>query len=160
MSKQIQLSQGKYAIVDDEDFEYLNQWKWYANKIQGKYYAVRHDRATGKQSSVLMHRVILNATIGVVDHGDGNTLNNQKYNLRNCTQGQNRMNSHIGIKNNSGYKGVCWHKLAKKWVVKIEANGEKYYGGLFDDLIEAAKKYNELALKHHGKFAKLNKIPA
>jgi hypothetical protein len=160
MAKEIKLTQGKVAIVDDEDFEYLNQWKWYANNLCGKFYAVRNNWENKKFiSQLLMHRHIMNPTKGlVVDHCNGDTLNNTKSNLRVCTYSQNRMNSVKTIYNKSGYKGVCWHKTGNKWVSKIEINKTVHYLGLFSDLKEAAKAYNDAAIKFYGEFAKLNII--
>lgn len=158
--KEIQLTQGKVALVDDEDFKYLNQWKWYVNNLCGKFYAVRNHWENKKfVGQLLMHRFIMNPSKGlVVDHYNGNTLDNRKCNLRVCTYSQNRMNSVKTIYNKSGYKGVHWHKLGKKWVAKIELNKTKHYLGLFYDIKEAAKAYNDAAIKFYGEFAKLNKI--
>jgi hypothetical protein len=159
MAKEIKLTQGKVAIVDDEDFEYLNQWKWFANKFRGKFYAVRSFRTNKKCSSILMHRIIMNPIKGyVIDHIDGITLNNLKNNLRICTHGENLRNQKMSVKNKSGFKGVYWHKLGKKWAVSINIDKKILYLGLFTDLKEAAKTYNSAALKYHGEFAKLNKL--
>lgn len=158
--KEIQLTQGKVALVDDEDFEYLNQWKWYANKLNVKFYARRNVRINKKNAGyLLMHRFIMNPDIGlVVDHINGNTLDNRKCNLRICTYSGNRWNSFKTIDNKSGYKGVHWHKLGKKWKATIEINKTKHYLGLFHNIKQAAKAYNEAAIKFHGEFAKLNEI--
>lgn len=160
MAKEIQLTQGQVAIVDDEDFDYLNQFKWYANNMSGKFYAVRGLRINKKIAAcLLMHRVIMNPEKGmVVDHLDRNPLNNQKSNLRICTQGENSRNRNFNINNKSGFKGVHWHKAGKKWISRININKEILYLGLFTDVKEAAKTYNEAALKYHGKFANINKI--
>jgi hypothetical protein len=158
--KEIQLTQGKVALVDDDIYEYLNQWKWYASKLSGKFYARRSVRINKKYAGyLLMHRFIMNPDIGlVVDHQNGNTLDNRKCNIRICTYSENRMNSVKTIYNKSGYKGVHWHKLGKKWVSTIEINKTKHYLGLFCEIKEAAKAYNNAAIKFHGEFAKLNKI--
>jgi len=156
MAKEIQLTQGKVAIVDDEDFEYLNQWKWYANNN----YAIRS--FTVSKSKVLrisMHREIMKPQKGfVIDHLDGNGLNNQKNNLRICTNSQNLMNRVKNINNTSGYKGVRLHNLSKKWRAQIWLNSKYYHIGLFNDIKDAARAYNEAAIKYHGEFANLNKI--
>jgi hypothetical protein len=158
--KEIQLTQGKVTLVDDDDFEYLNQWKWYVNNLSGKFYVIRNHRENKKfVAQLLMHRFIMNPSKGlVVDHLNGDTLDNRKCNLRVCTYSQNRMNSTKTIYNKSGYKGVYWHKLGKKWVSTIELNKTKHYLGLFYDIKEAAKAYNDAAIKFYGEFAKLNKI--
>ena len=158
--KEIQLTQGKVALVDDNMYDYLNQWKWYASKLGGKFYARRSVRINKKYAGyLLMHRFIMNPDIGlVVDHQNGNTLDNRKCNIRICTYSENRMNSVKTIYNKSGYKGVCWHKTGNKWVSKIEINKTVHYLGLFSDLKEAAKAYNDAAIKLYGEFAKLNII--
>jgi len=88
--RKIKLTQGKYALVDDEDFEYLNQWNWYAGENRSGFFAARGEFNGKNMNKILMHRVIMNCEKGkVVDHIDHNTLNNQKSNLRNCTTAEN-----------------------------------------------------------------------
>ena len=86
--KEIQLTQGKVALVDDEDFEYLKQFKWHVINNNGKFYVRKQFLlSNGKVSKVLMHRFIMKPNKDmVIDHLDGNPLNNQKTNLRICTQ--------------------------------------------------------------------------
>lgn len=160
MPKEIQLTQGKVALVDDEDFDYLNQWKWYANNLKGKFYAVRSESINKKYTGcLLMHRVIMNPTKGlVVDHINGDTLNNQKNNLRNCTHADNIKNQKLSISNKTGFRGVSWHKNNKVYESRIRSNNISYYIGSFNNPIDAAKAYNEAAIKFHGEFANLNKI--
>lgn len=158
MSKKIQLTQDRYAIVDDEDFEYLNQWKWYANKMSGKYYAARNEN----RKTVLMHRFLLSedALNKKIDHRDGDTLNNCRGNLRICSHSENMRNRISISKNNtSGFKGVCWNKKSSKWHAQIRFETKKINIGFFDCKIQAAKAYNAAALKYHGEFANLNQIP-
>ena len=159
--KEIQLTKGKVALVDDEDFEYLNQFKWQANKIRNTFYANRNFRIyKNKQGKIYMHRLILKAKKEyVIDHIDGDTLNNQKKNLRICTHSENMRNSKIPINNTSGYKGVSYIKRDKKWEAYITFNNKLLNLGTFTDPINAAKAYNAAAVKYHGKFAKLNVIP-
>lgn len=160
MAKEIKLTQGKVAIVDDEMYDYLNQWKWYANKLKGKYYAVRNLRINKKYAGcLLMHRVIMNPIKGfVVDHVNGITLDNRKVNLRNCTHGDNMKNQKLSIRNKTGFRGVTWHKNNKVFESRIRSNNISYHLGTFNNAIDAAKIYNEAAIKYHGEFAKLNKI--
>jgi hypothetical protein len=160
MAKEIQLTQGKVAIVDDEDYEYLNQWKWYANKLMGKFYAVRNNRINKKHvGSLIMHRILMKTPKDlIVDHINGNTLDNRKCNLRNCTYSQNSQNQKISIKNTSGYKGVYYQKRDNNWRVIIKCNNIRIHIGIFECIIDAAKAYNAAALKYHGEFANLNKI--
>jgi len=157
--KQIPLTQGKFALVDDEDFEYLNQFKWCALKRPHTFYAVRNlPNGKGKQKLIGMHRVILKVTDGEIecDHIDWNGLNNQKSNLRLCTSAQNEKNKKPIEGRASKYKGVCWHKGAKKWYSQIIIKNKKTYLGCFIDEIEAAKAYDEMAKLHFGEFAYLN----
>ena len=158
--KEIQLTQGKVALVDDEDFEYLNQWKWYAHNHHGKFYATRSIRINGKKKTVRMHRVIVNNTNPKMhtDHQNGDSLDNRRMNLRICTASENCRNTKKYIHNTSGYKGVTWNKAVKKWVARIELNKKRNHLGYFIDIKDAAHAYNEAAIKFHGAFAKLNEI--
>jgi hypothetical protein len=160
MAKEIKLTQGKVAIVDDDMFDYLNQFKWFANLQGKKFYAGRNiTMFNGKRTMLWMHRFIMNPEKGmVIDHLDGNPLNNQKNNLRICTHAENMRNSKINKNNKSGHKGVYWHKTSSKWMAYIKYNNKLLYLGYFPVLIDAAKAYNEAALKYHGEFANLNKI--
>lgn len=158
--KEIQLTQGKVALVDDDMYDYLMQWKWYANNLSGKFYAIRNHRENKKfVAQLLMHRFIMNPSKGlVVDHLNGNTLDNRKCNLRVCTYSQNSMNRIKQINNNSGYKGVSWHKNHKIYESRIMSNGVNIHIGSFENIIDAARAYNDAAVKYHGEFAKLNQI--
>lgn len=173
--KTINLTQGQVALVDDEDYEYLNQWKWCAHKDGNTYYAERSQRHNGKDVFYKMHRVIMNTEKGmVVDHKDHNGLNNQKDNLRNCTHSENSKNRLSKTGSASKYLGVSLETknqiyisrvtgLAKKYTnsyytVAINIDGKLKHIGTFKDEKKAALKYNEVALKHHGEFARLNVI--
>jgi hypothetical protein len=161
--KEIQLTQGKVALVDDDMYEYLNQWKWQANKNGNKFYAKRSIKVSqGKQKTISMHRFItknINPKMHT-DHLNGNGLDNRKINLRICTNSQNAMNQSKQINNTSGYKGVSYYKnsINKKWMATIKLNNIKIYLGLFIDPKDAASAYNAAAIKFYGEFAKLNKI--
>jgi hypothetical protein len=157
--KEITLTQGKVAMVDGGDFEYLNQFKWYARKNGCCYYALRH--LYGKYGKpITMHFEIMGQPPkGMLqDHKDGNGLNNQKGNLRFCTVAQNQWNSAKQKDNQSGYKGVHLAKGRRKWTAQIMVNGEKKYLGRFHTPQEAAIAFNEAALKYHGEFARLNHV--
>ena len=154
--KEIKLSQNKVALVDDEDFEYLNQFKWYALKKSNTYYAVRNIRlANGKQTSIRMHRVILNVPKGMeTDHKNQNGLDNQRENLRICTRQENAMNGSSHKDSSSKFKGVSWYD--RKWHSQIEYKGvSKHLGGFLLEN-EAALSYNKKAIELFGEFAKLN----
>lgn len=155
--KEIKLTQGKIALVDDEDFEYLNQFKWYALKNRNTYYAQRMKTINGKERAIKMHRIIMNTPKGIeTDHRDHNGLNNQKYNLRNITFGQNRMNRLKNKNGSSQYKGVTYNN--GYLIAQIKADGILHRLGSFDNEKDAAIAYNEAAIKYHGEFASLNVI--
>jgi len=160
--REIKLSQGKVALVDDEDFESLNTHKWFALKIRNTFYAVRSRWVNGKQQSpVLMHREILCLIDPKVktDHKDHNGLNNQRENIRPCTNQENMRNCSRRKSNTSGYKGVCYHKRDKAWRAQIRTIDGKYKTiGSFSSPLEAAIAYNKSAIIHHGKFAHLNNL--
>jgi hypothetical protein len=153
--KQIPLTQGKVALIDDEDFEFLSSLKWYATKTDKHYYAYRG--AHHRKDVMIMHRVIMNCPSGlVVDHIDGNTLNNQKINLRICSRSQNSMNKNVDIDSGSGFKGVSWSKGDGKWRARIRLNGKSIWLGNFCSADEAARAYDNAAKKLFGEFAKTN----
>lgn len=163
MSKQIELSQGKVAIVDDADFERINAHKWYASKDfrTGRFYALRHvPISKGIRTMISMHHEVMNAPKGTeVDHiHSDDTLDNRRSNLRICTTAQNQQNRGKSKNNTSGYKGVCWHRRHQKWQADIAYNGTNVFLGRFNDPKDAARAYNKAALRYHGEFARLNEI--
>jgi hypothetical protein len=157
--KQIELTQGKIAIVDDEDFESLSKFRWFACKGKNTFYAKRYaGRVNGKQRMIWMHREILGLKPGDpdVDHRDGNGLNNQKKNLRKVTNSENAMNKRNQRGSLSEFKGVCWDKSRNKWKAQIHIDGKLNFLGYFDKEEDAARAYDEAAAKNFGDFAKLN----
>ncbi len=171
--RQIQLTQEKIALIDDEDFEKVCGFRWHyvpetrrkSTLINGYAAAnvyVRGSGHKGKTKTVLMHRLIADAQPGeLVDHRDGDGLNNQKVNLRKCTQAENKKNRSVSEKPmSSKYKGVSQIKTGrKKWQASISVNRKQTYLGSFDSEEEAASVYNEAAVKYYGEFAKLNALP-
>ncbi len=150
--KKIPLTKGQFALVDDDDFNWLIQWKWNAMYHGGKYVATRHHKSGA--SKTYMHRLIINAPSGMeVDHIDHNTLNNQRNNLRICDHSLNCKNrSPWG---QSKYLGVS--KLPSgKWRAAIRANGRTMHLGCFINEYDAALAYDDNARKYHGDFANLN----
>jgi HNH endonuclease len=155
MTKEIKLTQGKVALVDDADFEWLNQWKWY---VHGFWYAARMEARKGKRMVVLMHRKITNAPFGMdVDHINGNGLDNRRENLRVCTHAENQRNTtRKRTTNKSGFKGVCWRMVSQKWSADITLNSKQIHIGLFSDIQEAVRAYDAKAIELFGEFAKTN----
>lgn len=162
--KLIALTQGKFASVDDEDYDWLKQFKWSAQKKslvnRVVYYAVRQTSRTNKKRQFLrMHREIAaRADFPETDHIDGDGLNNQKHNLRPATHGQNQQNQHKRLKCASCYKGVNWDRHKSKWQVRLRLNGIRQHVGYFSDERLAAIAYNKAAIKAFGKFALINDI--
>lgn len=160
--KLIALTRGFSAIVDDEDFEYLNQWKWHCLfQAKGKHIYAKRTVSEPKKHCLRMHRIIMNCPKNmIVDHINGNTLDNRKENLRICTKNQNNMNISKREKTINKYKGVTKNKARHRpFYAVIGVNKKRIYLGSFYTEIQAAVAYNEAAIKYHGEFAKLNKIP-
>ena len=159
--KKIPLTQGKFALVDDADYEQLmamGKWCLSNNKYPNKTIIIGKKGGKYLQKNIKMHRFIIDAPDGFeVDHRDGNKLNNQKENLRICTHSQNGKNMPVFKNNTTGFKGV--KKRSRKWVSEITADGKQIYLGYFTCPIEAARVYNAAAIKYHGEFANLNAIP-
>ena len=161
--KKIELTQNQYALVDDEDFDKLNQYKWCAQYSSGveSFYAVRGEN----QKILLMHRIIMNTPRGMqTDHINHNTLDNRKENLRICTGSQNQMNLIKHKKATSNYKGVTIVKkmykntIYKYWYARICVNRKVIELGYFRNEIQAVKAYNKKAKELFGEYALLNKI--
>jgi hypothetical protein len=139
---------GLEILVDDGDFEFLNQWRWSVSRG----YAVRRAHGT----NVRMHRLLLELQLGeYTDHMNGNRLDNRRVNLRAATISQNNRNraSRGSI---SGYRGVSWHKAGKCWEARISVDRKDHRLGLFKDPVEAAQAYDFSARDLHGDFARLN----
>jgi hypothetical protein len=155
--KEIQLTQGYIALVDDEDYEKVSQYKWYAENRLYSWYARTTIIKTRK--NIYLHRFILNVKPDEeVDHINGNGLDNRRCNLRIVTHQQNMMNVKKRINGSSKYRGVFWDKEREKWEAQIAINGKSCYLGLFTSEVEAAKAYNIKALESFGEYAKLNII--
>jgi hypothetical protein len=158
--REIPLSRGKVALVDDDDYERLIAFTWH---ISTDGYAYRHQRDTRvdgkrKRYSLSMHRYLMGLEYGderAVDHKNGNKLDNQKTNLRVCTRGENNLNVGRRSNNKSGFKGVYWCNFYKRWVTKTKKDGKRYFIGYFDCPEEAYRAYCARVLELHGEFANL-----
>jgi len=154
----INLTQNKQAIVDDEDLERVSKFKWqysggyavsivYAGRVNGK----------TKNHNYKLARLIMDAPKGlVVDHIDGNPLNNRRSNLQLCTQGLNTAKKANQKNNTSGFRGVIWCKDRNKWCSRFYYQHKKWFLGYFDDIREAARAYDVKAHEVLGEFAVLN----
>jgi hypothetical protein len=152
---EVSLTQGRIAIIDDEDWDLIKDYKWFAFKMCNTYYAVtnyyKEDRS---RKLLLMHRLILDAQPGQrIDHKNRNGCDNRKENLRFASVAENAMNkeSHTGT---SIYKGVCWDR--GKWKSSIATGRKSFHLGRFVSEKEAAKAYDKKAIELFGDFAKLN----
>jgi hypothetical protein len=158
--RKIRLTQGKFVIVDPEDFEKLNQHKWYAVRAGlDHFYAVRQaGYAYRKANHRAMHRFIMQPPPGfVVDHKDGAGLNNTKANLRIVTTAQNGYNSKKTVNQTSSkYKGVCYDRLRNAFRADIGYKSHRKFLGHFDNETDAAKAYDKAAIELYGEYANLN----
>lgn len=144
-------------MVDDEDYDYLNQWRWHFSHG----YAMR--RQSNPRKYIYMHREIMgiadkNGKIQI-DHIDRNGLNNRRSNLRICSRRENRGNQKINSNNKSGYRGVCFDKTIKgnlKWRARISAKHNEIFLGRFTNSEDAARAWDTAAKKYFGDFARLN----
>lgn len=158
MTKEIPLTQGKVAIVDDCDYEYLSQFKWFAHKNKFTWYAQRNSPYVGgKRHAIHMHHVVLGASEDErVDHINADGLNNTRGNLRVASYAENNRNARVRLDNTSGYKGVSWHKAHKKWKAHIRINNRLKHLGYFETAEEAALIYDMAARENYGDFARPN----
>lgn len=156
--KELQLTQGYVALVDDEDYERASQYKWFAQINRKTVYAQRSTpRVEGKQGVQLLHRFLLNLPGGhnpEVDHKDRNGLNCQKYNLRTATRQQNCCNRNDKVKQ----KGISWSKSRGKWKAHIQVDKKELHLGYFALKETAAATYDAAALKHYKEFALTNEM--
>lgn len=162
--KTIDVSTRKYpnkiCLVDDENYEWLNQWKWTAAKKRYTFYAVRKVvLSDGKSKLIFMHRLILGLENGdkiKTDHKNHNGLDNQIDNIRKCTNQQNLYNMNSNKNSRSIYKGIYWHKQNHNWCAHIKVDGKSKHIGCYDSEEEAAKAYDDAARKYYGDFANFN----
>jgi hypothetical protein len=143
-----------YALVDSEDYERLNKYRWYArlNPHTKTFYAYRSPQ------SIAMHREVMKLIRGdgkQVDHKNPNrTLDNRKSNLRVCVQVNNSWNMRKPKSNSSGFKGVYFHKSGQKWMAYITVHGKRIHLGLHVRLLDAHAAYRTASQKYFGVFAR------
>lgn len=148
----------KEILLDDSDYDYFSKFKWYLQYSGKNVYAQTKILVGGVFRTTYLHRLITDCPTGmVVDHINGNGLDNRRENLRICTHRDNCRNtdSRTGT---SKYKGVSWHESRNKWTAQIHADGVKYHLGYFMSEVVAAKAYNKAAEEFHEGYARLNVI--
>jgi len=154
MTKQIPLTKGQFALIDDEDYERVGQYKWTLDKNG---YAVRKAGGRKNPKKLMLHRFILEAPAGHdVDHINRDSLDNTRANLRICTRSQNNANRISLPGSSSQYKGVSWNRNRQRWQVFQCAYGNRRYLGYFVSEAEAAIAYDDAAYESFGDFARLN----
>lgn len=154
MPKQISLTRGYTALVDDSDYPLVSQHKWL---YVGSGYAGRFVTRNNKKKLVYLHRFLLDAQPGQrVDHINGDRLDNRRENLRRVTLYQNQQNRKCPTHTTSGKKGVCWHRQMRKWHVRISVNGTRMHLGYYDDLETAALLYDAAARQFFNGYARPN----
>ena len=140
---------------DPEDADLVAQRSWYITKRHQTFYAATHGRTPDNKKTIMyMHKLI--ATYAIVDHRNGNGLDNRRENLREATRHGNGQNRRKHIRATSQYKGVCWNKHDKRWRAQITLEGKNIYLGGYKDETEAALAYDTAALKHYGLYARTN----
>lgn len=157
--KRIKLTQGQFALVDDADYDWLDQFRWYAYQGQNTWYASRSQRIKGKNINIKMHRVILGLKRGdkhECDHRNCNGLDNQRLNLRVCTHQQNQFNRGARRGGSSKFKGLSLDKRKNKWHAQIRYGKDRIHLGYFLKERDAAKAYDKATKKYFGEFARLN----
>jgi hypothetical protein len=154
--KQIPLTQGKFALIDDRDYWLVRQFKWYAYHSGRNWYAAAFPKGCGdRNQNMTMHRLLAGFPPFALDHRNGDGLDNRRHNLRPATGSQNHGNSRLRCDNTSGHKGVYWHGYREKWAAHIKFHGRTYHLGLFANLKDAAAAYQKAAKQLFGEFAKV-----
>ena len=153
--KKIELTQGKIALVDDEDYDLVSRYKWHYLKRDCDSPGYASSKIDGK--NIGMHRFIMgNNNNLVIDHISGDTLDNRKVNLRFCTQQQNMWNRRKRKQTLSKYMGLSKGKNRKKWQVQFWIDGKKKTIGQFESEEDAARAYDKAARQYYGEFASTN----
>lgn len=155
---EIKLTRGFVAIIDDEDYDLIKDYRWYTKEMSHTVYAQANISRYKGRGTIKLHRLIMDAKDGqIIDHINGNGLDNRRQNLRFVTAAQNQMNSRSQLNKTSKYKGVSL--FGNKWRVVIKKDKKSKFLGLFDSETEAAFVYNKHALELFGEYAYLNELP-
>lgn len=155
--QRLALNKGRFALIDKNDFECANKFRWTAHWDGWNWYAIRHARVNNKWTTIYLHRFLMDASPGTqIDHADGNGLNCTRDNMRMASNYQNQQNQKRQANNSSGVSGVCWYKPYQKWLARIGANGKKIHLGYFESKADAKRARDEAAIRYHGEFARLN----
>ncbi|MGL5440823.1 MAG: HNH endonuclease [Filifactoraceae bacterium] len=157
MVKELILASGEIALIDSEDYDLVAKYKWYMHKGG---YAARSIKKNNRTITVFLHRRLVKASSKyVVDHINGDRLDNRKANLRIVTAQQNAFNRCRNVnKKSSVYKGVFWSKEKSLWLSLIKIDGKSIHLGYFNNEIDAACAYNEKAVELFGGYARLNDV--
>ncbi len=156
--RRIYLGEGEWTILDQQDYCRLGHFKWYVYGHRGKFYAARSFRVSKRKFKPLsLHREIMNAPKRrIVDHENGDSLDNRRANLRLATKSQNVWNCRKRKNTSSRFIGVHFDKRKGHWAARMEHHGKRIWLGYFDSEIEAARARDRAAKKHYGEFARLN----
>ncbi len=155
--KEIELTRGQVALVDDVDYEYLMQWKWYAMRSRNGCRPTRKlPRKNGEHKTFYMYTAIaeqMGIDVKLVDHKDQNPLNNQRSNLRSATYSQNLHNRGANSNSKTGIKGVSFDKATGKYQAVITVCGKRHFLGYFNTIPEAAAVVQTKRQELVGEFA-------
>ncbi len=154
----IPLTQGKFAIIDDEDFELVKGYKWSASKASHTFYAITGIyKPDGTKTTIAMHRLLLDLKKGEsCDHINHDGLDNRRCNIRKVSNQQNGMNRLKNKGCSCMFKGVCYYKQTKKWKAQIMIDGNPTHLGYFNTSLEGAFAYDKKAKELFGDYAYLN----
>lgn len=154
--KQLPLKNGKFIIVDDEDFERISKYTWSLRGNEDNFTIQRTTTTIAGTTNISLANEVMQTPFKLYDHKDKNPLNNQKNNIRHCTWSENMCNRNKFDNCTSDYKGVRYSKKSRKWEARITKDGKTKQIGTFVNEVDAAKAYDQEALKLHGEFASLN----
>jgi len=151
----LKISAGQFVEIDESDFLLLDQWSWSFTNCGRKNYAVRNQKIDGKNRRIYMHRFLTSpGPDDIVDHANGDGLDNRRSNLRVTNRSMNAANTgKFGVDKTSDFKGVHWAKEIKRWRARIHMNGKTVSLGCFESESDAANAYNQAAIDHFGEFA-------